>query len=129
MSKIILFDGECHFCNWNVRFIVKRDPKAIFRFASQQSEIGKELLKKYHIPKNVNSLVLIENNRFYTKSTAALRISKKLRFLWKCVYIFILVPRPIRDFIYQVIAANRYKWFGKEEACPIPSPEIKKRFL
>lgn len=129
MTKIILFDGECHFCNKSVQFIIKRDPKAVFKFASLESEIGRQLIKKYRVPKNVNSLILLDNNRYYSKSTAALKISKNLQGFWKYLYVFILIPKQVRDIVYQFVSKNRYKLFNKETACPIPTPEMKKRFL
>ena len=130
MHRVILFDGECNFCDSSVQFIIKRDPYAHFHFASLQSEIGTVLTKKYSIPEDVDSLVLIEKNKAYTKSDAALRIAKKLDGLWHLLFIFILVPRPIRDGVYNYIAKNRYKWFGKKElACSLPSPDVRKRFL
>ena len=95
MTKIILFDGECHFCNKSVQFIIKRDPQAVFKFASLESEIGRQLIKKYRVPKNVNSLILLDNNRYYSKSTAALKISKNLQGFWKYLYVFILIPKNI----------------------------------
>ena len=128
LDHIILFDGECNFCNRNVQFVIKRDPKAVFKFASQQSEIGQQLLKKYNISKEENSLILLQNGRLFTKSTAALKISKNLHFFWKILYIFIVVPKPIRDYGYDLIAKNRYKWF-KDETCSIPSSSTYNRFL
>src|SRR5699024_559956 len=128
MGKIILFDGECIFCNRNVHFIIKRDPQALFQFASLQSEIGKRLLSRYEVPTNENSLILLENKTYYSKSTAALKISKHLSHVWKLFYIFILIPKPFRDNVYEIIANNRYKWF-KKDTCMIPSSEIKNRFL
>jgi len=130
MQRVILFDGECNFCDSSVQFIIKRDPYAYFHFASLQSEIGVALTKKYGVPEEVDSLVYIEKNKTYTKSGAALRIAKKLDGLWHLLFIFILVPRPIRDGVYAYIARNRYKWFGKKElACSLPSPEVRARFL
>lgn len=128
MEKIILFDGECNFCDRSVQFIIKRDPKGIFKFASLQSEIGKEICKKYNVP-NIDSLVLIDNNNYYLKSSAALKICRQLKGLWKLLYIFFIIPKPIRDFAYETFAKNRYKWFGKKDSCMIPSPEDRKRFL
>lgn len=128
MDKIILFDGECNFCNWNVQFIIKHDPKAKFKFASLQSDIGQQFVDQFQISKNENSLVLIENERFYLRSTAALKICRNLTF-WRIFYIFILLPKRMRDAIYHIIARNRYKWFGKRDACMIPSQEIQNRFL
>lgn len=129
MSNIILFDGMCHLCSNSVQFIIKRDPKGIFSFASLQSDIGQQLLHTYHINKQTDSLVFIHHGRAYIKSTAALKICKDLRSLWKIAYIFILIPKPIRDGIYTFIARNRYKWFGKKTVCMLPNPELRKRFL
>lgn len=130
MKRIVLFDGDCNFCNANVQFIIKRDPVAHFHFTSLQSDIGKQLIKEHAIHADTDSLVLIENNKAYVKSTAALRIAKKLDGLWHLLFIFILIPRKLRDVVYDFIATNRYKWFGKnEDACTLPSPEIRQRFL
>ena len=130
MKRIVLFDGDCNFCNANVQFIIKRDPVARFHFASLQSDIGQQLVKKHAIPAEVDSLVLIENNKAYLKSTAALRIAKKLDGLWHLLFVFILIPWKLRDVAYDFVANNRYKWFGKnEDSCTLPSPEIRKRFL
>ncbi|WP_342513727.1 thiol-disulfide oxidoreductase DCC family protein [Sporosarcina sp. FSL K6-1522] len=130
MKRIVLFDGDCNFCDSSVQFIIKRDPAAHFLFTSLQSTKGVELTKQYAIPSNVDSLVLIDNGKAYTKSSAALRIAKKLDGLWHLLFLFILVPRKIRDGVYDYVATNRYKWFGKkEEACMLPPPEIRKRFI
>lgn len=130
MQRIVLFDGDCNFCDTSVQFIIKRDPYAYFQFASLQSEKGQDFVKQYHIPETVDSLVLIENHKAYTQSTAALRIAKKLDGLWHLLFLCILIPRPIRDGVYNYIAQNRYRWFGKkEDTCAIPSPEMRKRFL
>lgn len=126
--RIVLFDGECHFCDASVQFIIKRDPTAQFVFASLQSEIGKEYLSSYHVS-DVNSFVLIEEGRYFVKSTAALRIAKRLNGLWPLMYSFIIVPAAVRNIFYEMIAKNRYKWFGKKEVCELPSPDIRKRFL
>lgn len=129
MVKIILFDGECNFCDQSVQFIIKRDMKGLFKFASLQSDVGKELLKIFSTPKDLDSFVLIEDNNCYFKSTAALRVCKNLKGAWKLPYILLAVPRPIRDFFYGIIAKNRYKWFGKKENCMLPSSEERERFL
>jgi len=129
MDNIILFDGDCSFCNRNVRFIIKRDPKAIFKFASLQSDIGQTLLENYGVSKTENSLILLQNNRFYSKSTAALKICKELHLFWKWFYIFILIPRPIRDYVYSIISRNRYKWFKSAQKCTIPSSFNQNRFF
>lgn len=130
MKRVILFDGDCNFCDSSVQFIIKRDPAAHFLFTSLQSEKGLELTKQYAIPAEVDSLVLIENGKAFTKSSAALRIAKKLDGLWHLFFVFILVPRKIRDGVYDYVANNRYRWFGKkEDACTLPSPEQRKRFI
>lgn len=130
MKSIVLFDGVCNFCNSSVQFIIKRDPSAHFLFTSLQSEKGQELVQQYDIPSDVDSLVIITNERAYIKSSAALRIAKKLDGLWRLSFLFIVVPRPIRDAFYDFFAKNRYRWFGKtDEACMLPSPEQRKRFL
>lgn len=130
MQRIVLFDGDCNFCDASVQFIIKRDPSAHFHFASIQSEIGQELIQKHAIPATVDSLILVENDKTYIQSTAALRIAKKLDGLWHLLFLFILIPPPIRNGVYHYIAKNRYRWFGKKEsACALPSPEVRKRFL
>jgi len=129
MTKIILFDGVCQFCDRSVQFIFKRDKKGHFKFASLQSDLAKQLLSRYNVAKDVDSLVLLDGNNYYIKSTAALRICKNLSGFWKLGYFLLVIPRPFRDFVYQLIAKNRYNWFGKKEACTIPSPEMRKRFL
>ena len=127
---IILFDGVCNVCNGYVQFVIKRDPKAYFKFASLQSEEGQALLQKYGLPTDtLDTIVLVEGDRAYTYSTVPLRVVRKLHRLWPLLYGFILVPTFIRNPIYRFVAANRYKWFGKKEACMIPTPEIRARFL
>lgn len=125
--RIILFDGECNFCDASVQFIIKRD-NGTFHFASLQSKFGKELVKRFRL-QSIDSLVLIENDRAYTKSTAALRIAKRLYLLWPLCYLLIVLPKPIRDSIYDFIAKNRYKWFGKKEVCMLSSEKDRIRFL
>ena len=130
MKRIVLFDGDCNFCDTNVQFIIKRDPAAHFLFTSLQSEAGQKLVGQHSIPSDVDSLVLIENGKAFTKSSAALRIAKKLDGLWHLLFLLILIPRPIRNGVYDFVARNRYKWFGKkDDACALPSPEVRKRFL
>lgn len=129
MTRVILFDGVCNFCNSSVQFIIKRDPQGIYQFTSLQSEVGQKLLKDHEVPVELDSFIYIEDEKIYFKSTAALKVFRNLKGLWKLLYIFIIVPRPLRDVVYGVIARNRYKWFGKRDACMIPSPEQRKRFL
>jgi predicted DCC family thiol-disulfide oxidoreductase YuxK len=129
-SAIILFDGVCNFCNGSVNFIIDRDPTGYFKFAPLQSEIGEQLLKEHGIDKTqTDSVVLIENDTVYTYSTAALRVARKLSGAWNWLYGFTVVPKFIRDFAYKLFAKNRYRMFGKQEACMLPTPEIRARFL
>ncbi|GAE34366.1 thiol-disulfide oxidoreductase DCC family protein [Halalkalibacter akibai] len=129
MKYIILFDGVCHFCHGSVQFIYKRDPSAVFAFAALKSETGKNLIRKYDVAPTVDSLVLIEDSHVYIKSTAALRISRRLRGVWKLFYLLIIIPRPIRDRAYDIFAKNRYRWFGKTELCNLPSKDLRERLL
>ncbi len=129
MERIILFDGECNFCNASIQFIMKRDPLAYFKFGSLQGQYGKALLKERKLLKVLDSLVYIEGEVIYTKSSAALRICRRLKGFWKIFFVFLVVPLPFRDAVYDFIARNRYKWFGKRDACMVPSPEQNKRFL
>ena len=129
MHPVILFDGVCNFCDASVQFILNRDPNETFHFASLQSEVGQELLKKYRVRNDVDSMILIEDDKVYYKSSAALRISRHLRGAWKLLYVFMIVPAPIRNIVYDLIARNRYKWFGQKESCMLPPPNVRKRFL
>jgi len=127
---VILFDGVCNLCNAGVRSIIKKDKKKQFRFASLQGEKGQTFLQQFNLPVNdLNSFVLIEGDKAYIKSTAALRIAKLTGGFWKILYGLIIVPRFIRDAVYNLIARNRYRWFGKKNECMIPTPELKDRFI
>ncbi|MCF6138739.1 thiol-disulfide oxidoreductase DCC family protein [Pseudalkalibacillus berkeleyi] len=129
MNDILLFDGECNLCNGAVQFIIDRDPKGHFKFAALQSKVGSELLQTYDLPKSFNSIVLIQNAKVYQQSSAALRICRKLKGFWKLLTVLLIIPRPLRDALYNYVAKNRYKWFGKRNECMMPTPDIKKRFL
>jgi predicted DCC family thiol-disulfide oxidoreductase YuxK len=130
MSAIILFDGVCNFCNGSVNFIIERDRTNYFKFAPLQTEIAQTLLEKYNIDKaKTDSVILIEGDAAYTHSTAALRIARKLGGAFSWFYGFIIVPKPIRDFFYKLFAKYRYKLFGKKDACRMPTPEIKEKFI
>lgn len=127
-KKIVLFDGVCNLCNGIVQFIIKHDKSDRFRFAALQSDIGMQYLKKYQLSGVKDSIVLIEKERSYLKSAAALRIFRALKG-YKWMSIFMLVPAWIRDFGYDVVANNRYKWFGKRDSCMAPTAELKAKFL
>ena len=129
MDRIILFDGVCNLCNTSVQFIIKRDSTGYFKFASLQSETGQSLLKKHHVNNDLNSVVLIENETVYLKSSAALRVCSKLGGPWPILSIFRILPPFFTDLLYDIAAKNRYKWFGKKESCMLPLPEWKHRFL
>jgi predicted DCC family thiol-disulfide oxidoreductase YuxK len=129
-KSLLLFDGVCNLCNSSVQFILLRDKKDRFRFASLQSDYGQNLLREHNLPtESFNSLVLVENDKIYQKSTAALRIARKLKGLWPLLFAFIIIPPFIRNFVYDIIAKNRYRWFGKKEECMLPRPEWKQKFL
>jgi predicted DCC family thiol-disulfide oxidoreductase YuxK len=129
-NPLILFDGVCNLCNSSVQYVIKHDPHRLFRFASLQSAFGQKILSDYDLPLNeYNSFILFNDNKIYTRSTAALLVSKKLKGFIKSLYIFIIVPKFIRDAMYNIIAKNRYKWFGKKQVCWLPSPELKSLFL
>ena len=129
-KPIILFDGVCNYCNSMVNFIIRQDTGKKFVFAALQSDTGQKLLKQYNLPTNdLDSFVLIDEGKAYQRSTAALKLYNKLPWYWKWVQIFWIIPAFIRDAVYNFIAKNRYKWFGKKEECMIPTPELKARFL
>jgi len=128
--SVLLFDGDCVFCNGVVRFIVKRDPRAIFRFASLQSETGRRLTAQCGLPEETDSVVLIEGGRGYIKSEAALRVLLRLRGVWPLLYAFKALPLRWRDAAYDAFAARRYRWFGRQsEACALPDPKVRSRLL
>lgn len=129
-KSIILFDGVCNLCNASVIFIIKRDKKDIFRFATLQSDFGQNLFKRFNVDAIKNdSVFLYQDDRLFTHSTAALKISKNLSGLWPILFVLIIIPKFIRDFAYNLIAKNRYKWFGKRESCMIPTPELRHKFI
>jgi predicted DCC family thiol-disulfide oxidoreductase YuxK len=125
----LLFDGVCNLCNGTVQFVIERDPKANVQFASLQSDFATDKFVELNIPNDyLDSIVLLEEGKVYYKSTAALRLSRHLNGLWPMLYGFIIIPRAIRDYVYDWIARNRYRWFGKQETCWIPTPELRGRF-
>lgn len=128
MGGIILFDGICNLCNGTVQFIIKHDPNEYFRFASLQSKAGSRLVKEFELQGALNTVILIENGKHFEKSDAVLKIARRLGG-WKLLTLFWILPKPVRDFVYDLIARNRYNWFGKRESCMIPTPENEKRFL
>lgn len=132
MHSVIFFDGVCHLCQGAVQFIIKRDPASYFKFASLQSKVAREMLngiEEISADRSMDTIVLYEEGRFYTHSTASLRIARRLRFPWSLAYVLIIIPKFIRDAVYRRIADNRYRLFGRDHACLLPNEEYKGRFL
>jgi len=129
-GAVVLFDGICNFCSGSVLSIIKRDPKGYFRFSAIQTESGESIMKKYNIHSDkADSIILIENNMVYYRSSAALRIARKLKGGWKLFYGAMIIPPFIRNFFYDLVARNRYRWFGKRDHCFIPDQNIRERFI
>lgn len=130
-TQIVLYDGVCNLCDGAVRFILPRDSRKVFRFASLQSTYAKSILARHGIDdaRALESIVLIEDGRPYLLSTGILRIARRLDFPWNLASVFLVVPRPLRDAVYRFVARNRYRWFGKEEVCLLPRPEWRDRFI
>ena len=129
MERLVLFDGVCNFCNGAVNFIIRHDGEKKFKFAPLQSEIGLQMQAKYGIGEDGDSIILVENDKAYTHSTAGLRVAKGLGSIWSLGYVFIIVPSFIRDFFYRLFAKYRYRLFGRTEACMLPTPDVRERFL
>jgi predicted DCC family thiol-disulfide oxidoreductase YuxK len=128
--EILLFDGVCNFCNATVKFILRNDKAGRFTLGSIQSSPGQELIEKYHIPvKGLETFVYLHDGQYLLRSDAILQVMKNLGGIWKLTYIFKIVPRFIRDAVYNFIARNRYRFFGKRESCMLPTPEQRARFL
>lgn len=127
---VVLFDGVCNLCNASVDFILKRDKRDYFRFTALQSDAGGEIMRANALdPGKLDTFLLYEKERIYARSTAALRVARRLSGAWPLLYAFIIVPRPIRDFFYNRIAKNRYRWFGKRQTCRVPTPLERSKFL
>ena len=127
-ETILLFDGVCNLCNSVVQFIIPLDPNGVFKFASQQSEAGQKLLEQHQLPA-MNTVVLIANGQVFSKSDAVLEIGKRLGAPWSYFGVFRWLPKGFRDFLYDVVAKNRYRVFGQRESCWLPTPELRARFL
>jgi predicted DCC family thiol-disulfide oxidoreductase YuxK len=127
---VLLFDGVCNLCNGFINFIIDHDPEGYFKFAPLQSEVAAEKLADVGLTnETLDSVVMIEDGRCYRRSTAALMVSRRLGGVWAWLYVFMVVPRPLRDLVYDWVATNRYRWFGKRESCRMPTPELQARFL
>ena len=140
MGAVVLFDGVCNFCDASVNFVIDHDPDGYFQFAPLQSEAGKQLAAEHGLRSEsdqkqtddlipIDSVVLVEEGKAYTHSTAALRIARRLGGLWSLFYGLIVVPKPIRDFFYRMFAKYRYRMFGRKDECMLPAPAVRARFL
>ena len=130
LEKIIVFDGVCNFCNASVDFVMRRDPHGKFKFGTLQSEPAQEILNRLQLRRDdFETFLLLEQGKPFTKSTAALKIVKHLTGLWPLLGMFLIVPRPIRDGIYDFIARRRNRWMGKRDTCRIPTPAEQERFV
>ena len=130
-QPVLFFDGECNLCNRFVQFVILHDRKMIFRFASLQSEAGRQMLEKLKASgqKIPDSVILSFNDCYYLQSDAALQLFRLLGRGWQLLYGLTIIPRFIRNSVYDLIARNRYKWFGKRDACMVPTAELRARFL
>jgi predicted DCC family thiol-disulfide oxidoreductase YuxK len=129
-NPIVLFDGVCNLCSGSVQLILRHDPAGRFRFASLQSPAGQELLARFGIdPGAMDSVILVEGDRWFKESDAALRVARGMIGPWRMLWALRVIPRPLRDGLYRLIARNRYRWFGKQETCWLPTPELRERFL
>ena len=129
-SEIVFFDGVCNLCNSSVNFLIDRDPSEKFKFAALQSDLAQEILLPLNIdPSDLDSFVFYDGEKAFRRSRAALEIARRMRGGWPLLYGFIIIPGFIRDLVYNYVAKNRYKWYGKQDACRGPTPELKARFL
>ncbi len=127
---VVLFDGVCNLCNGGVQYIIRHDPKGRYQFASLQSNVGRELQGRYGFdPDVINTIVLIEHGKAYSKSDAILRVARRLKGPVRLLWVMRIVPRPIRNGIYDWIGRRRYRWFGKRDECMVPTLELRERFL
>ena len=141
MGAVVLFDGVCNFCDASVNFVIEHDRDGYFSFAPLQSEVGEKLAHDHGLRSEtakaatnsdlipIDSVILIEDSAAYTHSTAALRIVRRLGLPWSLLYAFIIVPKPVRDYLYRLFARYRYRVFGRKDECMLPSPEVRARFL
>lgn len=129
-GPVVLFDGYCKFCNLWVNFLITIDRQKSFRFASAQSEAGKSLMEIGNIGSiGADTVIVYDEGRFYSRSGAIVRIARRLHGIWRLGYLLVVIPRPVRDMVYDFVARNRYRWFGRRETCRVPTDVDRDRFL
>jgi predicted DCC family thiol-disulfide oxidoreductase YuxK len=129
-ERVIVFDGVCNFCNAFVNFVLERDSHGLFKFGTLQSSPAQEILRQFQLSTDdYETFLLLEQGKLFTKSTAALKILGQLGIPWSLLGVFMIIPRPIRDVIYDFIARHRYQWMGKSESCRVPTEEERQRFV
>lgn len=129
-APVLLFDGVCNLCNASVQWVLRHDRHGIFQFAALQSETGQSLLRKWGRPvEDFDSVVLVDGDRLLLHSDVPLEIARRIGGGWQLLYVFKIVPRPLRDAVYHWVARNRYRWFGRKAECMLPRPEWKGRFI
>jgi predicted DCC family thiol-disulfide oxidoreductase YuxK len=129
-QPVLLFDGVCNLCNQSVQFVINRDKAGLFQFAALQSDAGKALLQRHQLPvEQLDTVVLVMGNKAYTRSDAALQVLRQLGLPWSLAAAFSILPKGFRDYVYDYIAKNRYRWFGRQESCMMPTADLKRRFL
>ena len=130
MASLVLFDGVCNLCNGFVQFVIARDPSGRFQFGTLQSTSARRVLDLHDTLERLpDTIVLVDEGCVYTRSTAVLRVVKRLTFPWPLAYGFVAVPRPLRDWVYGFVARHRYRWFGKRDHCMVPTPDVRARFI
>lgn len=127
---LIIFDGFCNLCEQSVNFILRHESQPQLMFVPLQTSAGTRLLREHGFdPEDAKTFVLIENNKVYVRSTAAIRVARYLRWPWRAIMAMWIIPRPLRDIAYNYVAANRYRWCGRKETCMAPTPDVMRRFL
>lgn len=128
-QPVVLFDGDCALCNASVLFVIDHDREGVVRFAPLQSNIGRRLRERAGLPDDLSTVVVIDEGRAFSRSDATIRISRHLRFPWHLLRLLALIPKPLRDWGYDVVADNRIRWFGRSDACRMPTPALRARLL
>jgi predicted DCC family thiol-disulfide oxidoreductase YuxK len=129
MQYLVFYDGVCGLCNWSVRWLIRRDRHKVLRYASLQSDLAREKLSGTDLDLSRGTIVYFENDRIFTRSTAVIRILKRLKGIYRLSALLYIIPAPIRDSVYDWVSRNRYKWFGKYDSCPLPEPGQEELFI